>query len=222
MRQIGIVKSLDGNRATISVSRKTACESCAAKSGEGGCSGCMTLATSRELLAAADNTLGAKVGDRVVVETDSNIVIGYAAAVFLLPLLLGVAGYFVGGLISTPAAYIVSVVGFVAAFAFLYFGLNRRAEKRCDVKIVSIIPSRGDDQVIEAVVPDDTRTNNASPRDMARDGSMKNDTVTNDVSSDENASDETSSGETTAETALPDAAPDNTALADRQQNPPSA
>ena len=55
MRQIGIVKSLQGNRATISVSRKTACEGCAAKSGEGGCSGCMTLATNRELVAAADN-----------------------------------------------------------------------------------------------------------------------------------------------------------------------
>lgn len=143
MRQIGIVKSLQGNRATISVSRKTACEGCAAKSGEGGCSGCMTLATNRELIAAADNTLGAKVGDRVVVETDSNIVIGYAAAVFLLPLLFGVAGYFAGRLISTLAAYIVSAVGFAAAFIFLYFGLNKRAEKRCDVRIVQIIQSGG-------------------------------------------------------------------------------
>ena len=143
MRQIGIVKSLQGNRATISVSRKTACEGCAAKSGEGGCSGCMTLATNRELVAAADNTLGAKVGDRVIVETDSNIVIGYAAAVFLLPLLFGVAGYFAGRLISTLAAYIVSAVGFAAAFIFLYFGLNKRAEKRCDVKIVQIIQGGG-------------------------------------------------------------------------------
>ena len=141
MRQIGIVKSLQGNRATISVSRKTACEGCAAKSGEGGCSGCMTLATNHELVTAADNTLGAKVGDRVIVETDSNIVIGYAAAVFLLPLLFGVAGYFAGRLISTLAAYIVSAVGFAAAFVFLYFGLNKRAEKRCDVRIVQIIQS---------------------------------------------------------------------------------
>ena len=143
MRQIGVVTHTDENRATVSVSRKTACEGCAAKSEDGGnCSGCITFAKNREMLTTAENTLGAKPGDRVIVETDSTTVIGYAAAVFLLPLVLGAAGYFVGGLISVPAAYIASVIGFAAAFIFLYFGLNKRAEKRCDVKIVQIISRR--------------------------------------------------------------------------------
>lgn len=138
MQKIGIVVENHPEYAVVEVSRKSACEGCHA-AGEG-CKACITFGGNREMRTRAENTLGAKVGDRVILETDSGTVILYAAAVFLLPLLLGTAGFFVGGLISGGVVqYICSLAGFVISFAFLYFGLNKRAERRSDVKIVRIV-----------------------------------------------------------------------------------
>jgi positive regulator of sigma E activity len=138
MRQIGIVREVLPTHAVVEVSRESACEGCHAKE-EGSCSGCITFGSSKNVTCRAENSVGAPVGSRVEVETASGTVILYAAAVFLFPLLLGIAGWFLCGLIGETAAYLGAICGFVLAFLIVYFTLNRTAAKRLDVRILRIL-----------------------------------------------------------------------------------
>ena len=95
----------------------------------------------------AFDPLGAQVGDRVEVETESSTVIKYAAEVFLLPIILGAVGYLLGESLGAKISenigkflpLICSLVGFAAAFAYVKLVPAKRAEMNCDVKIVRII-----------------------------------------------------------------------------------
>lgn len=142
MRQIGIVREITDGHALVEVSRKSACEGCHANA-EGSCSACISFG-SKSVISKADNSIGAAVGDRVVLESASGTVIFYAAAVFLFPLILGVIGYFVGALFRGEAApYIGAVAGFVIAFIVVALTLNRYAEKHNAVRITEILPKTG-------------------------------------------------------------------------------
>ena len=138
MRQIGIVTAVESGYSIVEVSRKSACEGCHANA-DGNCSACITIGK-RTTVCRAENLVGAKVGDRVAVETESGTVLLYAAAVFLFPLILAVIGYFAATFIPYEAApYIGAVSGFVIAFPTVVFTLNRKASKRLDVKIVQVL-----------------------------------------------------------------------------------
>ncbi len=142
MRQIGIVKDVSPEYATVLVSRKSACEGCHANA-DGNCSACISLGK-KELVTKADNMLGAAVGDRVLVETESGRVLTYAAAVFLLPIILSIISYILGGLAEyTFMPYVGAVVGFLVTFLASSVILNRAASKRLDVKIIEILNKSG-------------------------------------------------------------------------------
>ncbi len=143
MQQIGIVREVFDDYALVEVSRKSACEGCHANV-DGGCSACVSFGN-KAAVSRADNSLGARVGERVIIETASKTVLLYAAAVFLFPLILGVIGYFAGGLLSfTAASYLGALIGFMAAFIIVWATLNRTAKKRLDVKIIRILENIGD------------------------------------------------------------------------------
>lgn len=137
MERIAIVKSVGDGFAVVEISRKSACAGCAE---EKNCSACRLALAETETTAVAENSIGAKVGDRVRVEADSGRVLRYAAVVFLLPILLGAAGFWLGGLIfqADAAKYIASLIGFAAAFVIIRLTLERRAKKRYDLKITWI------------------------------------------------------------------------------------
>ncbi len=138
MRQIGIVREVLPTHAIVEVSRESACEGCHAKA-EGSCSACISFGSGKKVTARAENSIGAKVGDRVTVETEANIVILYAAAVFLFPLICGIIGYFIGSIFAESAAYAGALTCFVLAFVIVYFTLNKTASKRLDVRITQIL-----------------------------------------------------------------------------------
>lgn len=144
MQQIGIVREVFDRHAVVEVSRKSACENCHANI-DGGCSSCISL-SEKAAVSKAENSIGAKTGDRVVIETESSTVLLYAAAVFLFPLLLGVIGYFIGTKFPLSAApYLGALGGFSLAFLIVFLTLNRSAEKRLDVKIIRVLPKVGDE-----------------------------------------------------------------------------
>ncbi len=137
MQRLAVVTEACGDFAVVEVSRETACESCHSREG---CTACIVLSENRAFKTRARNEAHASVGDRVMIETESTTVIGYAAAVFLLPLVLAGLGWFIGGLFGEGMLPAVSaLIGFAAAFAFLYFVLDRSAARRVDVRIVRII-----------------------------------------------------------------------------------
>ena len=91
MKQTATVKRLLGaGHAEIMVLRQSACghdcEHC------GGCSG----ASAPQVLVTAENSVGARPGDQVLVESEGQKVLGLAAVLYLLPFLLLFAGYLVG------------------------------------------------------------------------------------------------------------------------------
>lgn len=82
MEQIGIVKELRENMAIVSVHRTSACgENCAHC--KGGC-------TSTDIIAKAENCIGAGVGDMVKLESDTGKVLFAAFMLYFVPLFAGI------------------------------------------------------------------------------------------------------------------------------------
>ena len=140
MQTKATVIKTDRDRATVEVERQAACDGCH-KNKDGGCSICSLTGASKKFEAVAKNEIGAKVGDCVTVVTKTERVLGYAALVFLLPILVGVAFYFLAGIFTSTEMwhYAAMVLGFLLSFFFVWLYAKRVARDRCDVEIVEIL-----------------------------------------------------------------------------------
>ena len=91
MTQQGTIKKLlPGGRAEVEVTRRSACGHDCAK-----CGGCGGLET-QTLYVTARNHTDAGIGDRVLIEGETGRVLGLAALVYMLPLVLFFIGYAIG------------------------------------------------------------------------------------------------------------------------------
>lgn len=108
MTQIATVERLlAGDYAVISVPRKSACGHDCEE-----CAGCGV--TGAAVQARAANPIGAKPGQKVVVQSDTQKMLGIVAMVYLTPVVLFLLGYLgTMALVSPSAAGIVGGVGFV-------------------------------------------------------------------------------------------------------------
>lgn len=109
MTQIATVeKILDGQHAIISVPRKSACGHDCEE-----CAGCGISGTA--IRAKAINTVGATIGQKVVVESSTEKMLGIIALVYLTPIVLFFTGYISMLLLnfSVTVQYIVAGLGFV-------------------------------------------------------------------------------------------------------------
>lgn len=117
MTQIATVeKILDGAYAEISVPRKSACGHDCEE-----CAGCGVTGTA--VYTRAKNTVGARPGQKVVVETNTQKMLGIIALVYLVPIVLFLVGYFASqGLSSEGARYGAAGAAFAAGLipAVLY------------------------------------------------------------------------------------------------------
>ncbi len=147
MRQIGTVDAHNGKQAIVSVKRLSACEGCH-KSNPGiatdggvqysACHECSMFPTETDMTVTAEDAIGVAVGDRVVVESASSLILGYAAAVFLMPLVLCVlAGLLFASLIPTVwSPYLGAVIGFVGAFAIVKLVFDRHAREHTTYTVI--------------------------------------------------------------------------------------
>ena len=139
MTRNAIVVETTPDYAVVEVTRESACAGC---HNSDNCSICkIGLTDHAEMRSKAANPLGAREGDTVQIETDSATILHYSAAVFLLPLALGAAGYIIGYIadFDIMIRYIISLIGFAAAFVILKIFLEKRAAKRLDVRMTQII-----------------------------------------------------------------------------------
>ena len=134
MDEIGIVKSIHGVIATVSVERKSACEQCAV--------GCKVTDSGAEIEAV--NRAKAKIGQKVRVELKPYSYLKGSIIVYGLPALALVIGAVVGkeffsGLFRTMDADIVSAIfgfgAFIIAFILIRFW-SMRFEKKSEYKPV--------------------------------------------------------------------------------------
>lgn len=112
-------------RAEITVRRASACgHDCA------DCGGCKVY-DKPQVIALAENTVGAQVGDSVEVESGTAHVLGLAAAVYLAPFILFFLLYFAGGVLnlSEMAALTLGGVGFLSGIGIDLL-LNRALRRR--------------------------------------------------------------------------------------------
>lgn len=83
MLSIGVVESVNGNKATVSLSRSTAC---------GDCGACQMGKENLNRQVDALNPVGAKIGDRVTMEMADNTVLKAAFIVYIVPLIVLILG----------------------------------------------------------------------------------------------------------------------------------
>lgn len=124
MTQIATVeKILDSAYAEISVPRKSACGHDCEE-----CAGCGV--TGSAVHARAKNSVGAQVGQKVVVESSTKNMLGIVGLVYLIPMVTFLLGYFLTGFLpSESTRYIVAAAAFFAGLipAILY---DRRLRRR--------------------------------------------------------------------------------------------
>lgn len=124
MTQIATVERIiDANHAEISVPRKSACGHDCEE-----CAGCGV--TGAAVRARALNPIGARPGQKVVVQSDTKKMLRIIALVYLTPVLLFLVGYFaaMAATHSTAVQYLTAGIGFAAGIllAVLYDRRLRR------------------------------------------------------------------------------------------------
>ncbi len=126
MNQQGyIVEIVDGVTAKLKLKRYSACASCGK---------CATTSEEKEIIVEVDNTIGAKVGDRVEVNMETVNVLKAAFIAYTIPLvalLLGTVGTFYG----LKALNITSNVEFISGgvgliFTFISFLILKKNDKK--------------------------------------------------------------------------------------------
>jgi len=118
MTQIATVsRIIDSNYAEISVPRKSACGHDCEE-----CAGCGV--TGAAVLARAANPIGAQIGEKVVVQSETSKMLGIVAFVYLIPVVLFLLGYVIMAVLTPNVAlqYGVAVAGFFVGIvaAILY------------------------------------------------------------------------------------------------------
>ncbi len=121
MVQKAKVVDISGNLAVVEVSRRAMCDGCH-KTGCGGkCAMSAIFATGSTMTASAANDIGAEIGDTVEIETSDREVLGTAAVVFILPIIIGGLFYASGMMLklSSQICAVLAVAGFAAVLPFL-------------------------------------------------------------------------------------------------------
>lgn len=139
MTQTAKVISTDGKFAVVEVSRKTVCEGCHNMSGSKNCSVCLCFGD-KHAQSKAYNTIGAEVGDRVVVNASSKKVIAYSAAVFFLPIAIAFFVYFLTVRRFGDSALMFTLAAFVLTFAVSCIVLENTVKRNPDLEITGYAP----------------------------------------------------------------------------------
>ena len=132
MKQTGTVIEVKGNIARVECDKRSACDMCE--------NAAHCVEKCKKVYATALNEAGAKPGDYVEIETETNRVLFNAVLVFILPIILAVAVYFaanafLGEGVSVLLTFIVLVFSLIG-FSFI---LNRASKGKTVSKIVKIL-----------------------------------------------------------------------------------
>ena len=123
MKQKVMVLSTSGNMARVSYHRPTACH--------GDCSkcagGCGSMAAKEEIIVSAENFIGARTGDSVYIEGETKKVAWAIVLVYVIPVVLFLAGYFLGQ--QWGHGNLIGVLGFFLGLALAVLE-SRRQKKR--------------------------------------------------------------------------------------------
>ncbi len=132
---------IKGNIAVVRVRRQTMCDGCEKNSCEGSCSAAALMGAGKTVDAEAENPVGASIGDRVTLESPDKKILGFAAIVFILPIVICAAVYAAALGLGANEKYsiIAAFVSFALTFAVIGAIERRMRQRRPDIVITSII-----------------------------------------------------------------------------------
>ena len=131
MTQIATVEEiLSGGYATISVPRKSACGHDCEE-----CAGCGM--TGAAVKAKAKNVIGAQPGQKVIVESSTQKLLGVVALVYLLPVVFFLMGYFLSEGLSESVRYVIAIAA--AALTMIPIVLYDRHAQRTNALTYTIM-----------------------------------------------------------------------------------
>ncbi|OGC09276.1 hypothetical protein A2V82_15445 [candidate division KSB1 bacterium RBG_16_48_16] len=113
MRETGIVVSAAGELVKVQMSGGERCK---------GCNACHAVG-SNLMEVEAHNGLGAKVGDVVEIYVEPARLVGHSFILFIFPILMMIAGYFIMGYMTGGSSTSGEGYGILGAFAFLFLSL---------------------------------------------------------------------------------------------------
>ena len=111
MEIVGTVISVNDKRATVAVKRVSAC-------GEN-CANCKGSCVSTTATSVVENNIGAKVGDTVKIESDTNSVIRAAIALYMVPVLIAIFAAVIAYSVNLSNLFVILLSG-VAFFASFF------------------------------------------------------------------------------------------------------
>ena len=141
MKTIATVIAVNGGLATVETQRTSACEGCHKSEDGKGCSVCSLMGGDRKFSAVAKNAVGAKVGDRVAIESATGRMLWYACLVFLLPLIVTLICYAIATQLTANSTWhlVGALIGFVGTFLGIFAYSKYIQKKRYDVEITEIL-----------------------------------------------------------------------------------
>ena len=135
MTKEGIVtRLLPHSMAEVAVTRSTACG--------GNCGSCEACQFQNELKAVADNSLGAKPGQKVIIETRSSLIFRAAILVYIVPLIFFIFGYIIAFSLGADEdiCVLVSFIFLIMSGALLVLSQRRNKNKKTiDFQITEIL-----------------------------------------------------------------------------------
>ena len=132
MKQKGIVIEINGKNAKVECDRASACDMC------GNSASCTEKC--KKVYANAENSVSAKIGDYVEIESDTGRVLKNAFLVFILPIFLAVISYFCTyKFAGEVVAVIVTLAVLVFYLCIFSFFLNKSERKKNVSRIVKIL-----------------------------------------------------------------------------------
>ena len=116
-----VTKRMPHNTAEVAVTRRTACG--------GNCGSCEGCVCDSEVRAVAENPLGARPGQRVIVESRNAEVYGAVVMVYIVPLILFLAGYLIAHALGASEGVSVAVSFGALALSALILVLSQKKKK---------------------------------------------------------------------------------------------
>lgn len=132
MRQRGIVVEIKGSMARVECDRRSACDMCE--------NAAHCVEKCKKVYTEALNTVNASVGDTVEIETDTGKLLFNTFVLFMIPVFLGVASYFVfDSFFGEGLTAALTLAVLAGSLGFIAFLLNKRAKNKTVSRIVRIL-----------------------------------------------------------------------------------